>query len=156
LSTLLAIAWAFSENRREVNWRLVATGVGLQIVFAMFVLLTPFGAAIFGGLSEGFVKLLGFTAQGSQFIFGDFARMEKFGFVFAFQVLPTIICFAAFMSVLYHLNVMQLIVKGMAWVITKVMRVSGAETLSVCANAFIGQTEAPLVVKPYIMGMTRS
>jgi len=156
LSTLLAIAWVFSENRREVNWRLVATGVGLQIVFAMFVLLTPFGAAIFGGLSEGFVKLLGFTAQGSQFIFGDFARMEKFGFVFAFQVLPTIIFFAAFMSVLYHLNVMQLIVKGMAWVITKVMKVSGAETLSVCANAFIGQTEAPLVVKPYILGMTRS
>jgi len=82
--------------------------------------------------------------------------MEKFGFVFAFQVLPTIIFFAAFMSVLYHLNVMQLIVKGMAWVITKVMKVSGAETLSVCANAFIGQTEAPLVVKPYILGMTRS
>ena len=156
LSTLLAIAWAFSENRSKVDWRLVATGVGLQIVFAMFVLLTPFGAAIFGGLSEGFVKLLGFTTQGASFIFGDFAKPEKFGFIFAFQVLPTIIFFAAFMSVLYHLNVMQVIVKGMAWVITKLMKVSGAETLSVCANAFIGQTEAPLVVKPYILGMTRS
>jgi concentrative nucleoside transporter, CNT family len=156
LAVLIAIAWAFSNNRRGVDWRLVATGVGLQLVFAIFVLLTPFGAALFGGLSQGFVTLLGFTAQGSQFIFGDFARTEKFGFVFAFQVLPTIIFFAAFMSVLYHYGVMQGIVKGMAWVITKVMRVSGAETLSVCANAFIGQTEAPLVVKHYVEKMTQS
>ena len=156
LASLLAIAWAFSENRRAVDWRLVATGVGLQIVFAVFVLLTPWGAGLFGALSEGFVKLLGFTTQGAGFIFGDFAKPDKYGFIFAFQVLPTIIFFAAFMSVLYHLGVMQAIVKGMAWVITKVMKVSGAETLSVCANAFIGQTEAPLVVKPYILGMTRS
>lgn len=156
LSTLLAIAWLFSENRRAVDWRLVATGVGLQLAFACFVLLTPWGAGAFGALSAGFVKLLGFTQQGAAFIFGDFARTDKVGFVFAFQVLPTIIFFAAFMSVLYHLGVMQAIVKGMAWVITKVMKVSGAETLSVCANAFIGQTEAPLVVKPYIARMTRS
>ncbi len=156
LAILLGIAWAFSRNRRAVDWRLVATGLGLQIAFALFVLLTPWGAMIFGALSEGFVKLLGFTAQGAQFIFGDLARIDKLGFVFAFQVLPTIIFFAAFMSVLYHLGVMQAIVKGMAWVITKVMRVSGAETLSVCANAFIGQTEAPLVVKPYIAKMTPS
>ena len=156
LISLLGIAWLFSEQRRSVDWRLVATGLGLQIVFACFVLLTPWGTRVFGALSEGFVQLLGFTAQGSRFIFGDFVDVSKFGFVFAFQVLPTIIFFAALMSVLYHLGIMQLIVKGMAWVITKLMRVSGAETLSVCANAFIGQTEAPLVVKPYIAGMTRS
>ncbi len=156
LTTLLVIAWLFSDNRRAVDWRLVATGVGLQLAFAMFVLLTPWGAGAFGALSSGFVKLLGFTQQGAAFIFGDFARSDKVGFVFAFQVLPTIIFFAAFMSVLYHLGVMQAIVKGMAWVITKVMKVSGAETLSVCANAFIGQTEAPLVVKPYIARMTPS
>jgi len=156
LACLLAIAWLFSRDKRAVDWRLVGTGLGLQIVFALFVLLTPWGAAIFGGLSEGFVKLLGFTSQGAQFIFGDVARIDKFGFIFAFQVLPTIIFFASFMAVLYHLGVMQMIVKGMAWVITKVMRVSGAETLSVCANAFIGQTEAPLVVKPYIAKMTPS
>jgi concentrative nucleoside transporter, CNT family len=156
LACLLGIALAFSNNRRGVDWKLVGTGLLLQIVFAIFVLMTPWGAAIFGQLSEWFVKLLSFTAQGSQFIFGDFARVEKFGFVFAFQVLPTIIFFASFMSVLYHFGIMQAIVKGMAWVITKVMRVSGAETLSVCANAFIGQTEAPLVVKPYVSTMTRS
>ncbi|MGY6518217.1 MAG: NupC/NupG family nucleoside CNT transporter [Lysobacteraceae bacterium] len=156
LASLLAIALLFSENRRGVDWRLVATGVGLQLVFAVFVLLTPWGTAVFGWLSRMFVRLLGYTAEGSRFIFGELVNTESIGFVFAFQVLPTIIFFAAFMSVLYHLGVMQWIVRGMAWVITKVMRVSGAETLSVCANAFIGQTEAPLVVKPYILGMTRS
>jgi concentrative nucleoside transporter, CNT family len=156
LATLLGIAWLFSRNKRAVDWRLVATGLGLQLLFALFVLLTPWGAMIFGALSRGFVTLLGFTSQGAQFIFGDLARAESFGFVFAFQVLPTIIFFASFMAVLYHLGVMQWIVRSMAWVITKVMRVSGAETLSVCANAFIGQTEAPLVVKPYIAKMTQS
>ncbi len=156
LACLIAIAWLFSRDRRNVNWRLVGIGVVLQIVFACFVLLTPWGTGLFGGLSQGFVKLLGFTQQGAQFIFGDFARVDKFGFVFAFQVLPTIIFFASFMAVLYHLGVMQAIVRGMAWGITKLMPVSGAETLSVCANAFIGQTEAPLVVKPYIAGMTPS
>ena len=156
LAVLVGIAWLFSAQKSAVDWRLVVTGIGLQLVFAVLVLLTPWGATLFGWLSEGFVALLGFTAQGSQFIFGDFARADKFGFVFAFQVLPTIIFFAAFMSVLYHLGIMQWVVKGMAWVITKVMNVSGAETLSVCANAFIGQTEAPLVVKPYILRMTQS
>lgn len=156
LASLIGIAWLFSEARRQVDWRLVLTGVVLQLVFAIFVLMTPWGASIFGALSEGFVKLLGFTSQGSQLIFGDLAKAETLGFIFAFQVLPTIIFFAAFMGVLYHLGIMQGIVKGMAWLITKLMRVSGAETLSVCANAFIGQTEAPLVVKPYVLGMTRS
>ncbi len=156
LACLIGIAWLFSEAKRSVNWRLVVTGVALQLVFAMFVLLTPWGASIFGALSEGFVILLSYTSQGSQLIFGDLAKAETLGFIFAFQVLPTIIFFAAFMGVLYHLGIMQLIVKGMAWVITKAMPVSGAETLSVCANAFIGQTEAPLVVKPYVLGMTRS
>jgi CNT family concentrative nucleoside transporter len=156
LACLLAIAWAFSSNRRRVDWQLVAVGVGLQVLFAVFVLLTPWGGVVFGALSRGFVLLLGFTQQGAQFIFGELARAESFGFVFAFQVLPTIIFFASFMGVLYHLGAMQKIVEGMAWVITRLMRASGAETLSVCANAFIGQTEAPLVVKPYVARMTQS
>ncbi len=156
LSVLVGIAWLFSDNRRRVDWTLVGIGLALQIAFACFVLLTPWGSTIFGWLSEGFVKLLGFTGEGSKLIFGELAETDQLGFIFAFQVLPTIIFFAAFMGVLYHLGIMQAVVKGMAWVITKAMRVSGAETLSVCANAFIGQTEAPLVVKPYIASMTRS
>lgn len=156
LSVLIGIAWLFSSNRRGVDWTLVATGLALQIAIALFVLATPWGELVFGWISSGFVALLGYTAAGASLIFGDLGTPQKFGFIFALQVLPTIIFFAAFMSVLYHLGVMQAIVKGMAWVIMKVMRVSGAETLSVCANAFIGQTEAPLVVKPYVAGMTRS
>lgn len=156
LAVLIGIAWLFSSHKRAVNWRLVATGLVLQLLVAGLVLLTPWGAIAFDVLSSGFVKLLGFTTEGARFIFGDFTDPARFGFVFAFQVLPTIIFFASLMSVLYHLGVMQKIVQGMAWVITRVMRVSGAETLSVCANAFIGQTEAPLVVRPYIAGMTPS
>ena len=156
LAVLIGLAWLFSNNRRGVDWKLVGIGLALQLVIAAFVLLTPWGASVFDALSSGFVKLLGFTTEGARFIFGDFTDPAKFGFVFAFQVLPTIIFFASFMSVLYHLGVMQKIVQGMAWVITKVMRVSGAETLSVCANAFIGQTESPLVVRPYIAKMTES
>lgn len=156
LASLLGIAWLFSLDRRNINWRIVGIGLTLQILFGMFVLLSPIGATVFTALGEGFVKIINFTQAGATFIFGDLARQEKFGFVFAFQVLPTIIFFSAFMSVLYHLGIMQKIVQGMAWAITKVMPVSGAETLSVCANVFIGQTEAPLVVRPYILGMTRS
>lgn len=156
LTTLLAIAWLASDNRRAVNWRLIGTGLLLQLVLALFVLLTPFGAAIFDALGRGFVQVISFTRAGSEFIFGDFMDTSKFGFVFAVQVLPTIIFFSALMSVLYHLGLMQKIVQGMAWAMTKVMPVSGAETLSVSANVFVGQTEAPLVVRPYIVGMTKS
>ena len=156
LAVLIGLTWLFSTNRARVDWRLVGIGLALQLAIAAAVLLTPWGAGVFDALSSGFVKLLGFTTEGARFIFGDFSDPSKFGFVFAFQVLPTIIFFASFMSVLYHLGAMQKIVQGMAWVITKLMRVSGAETLSVCANAFIGQTEAPLVVRPYIAGMTPS
>lgn len=156
LAVLIGIAWLFSNNKRAVDWRLVVTGIALQILFAAFVLLTPWGASIFDGLSQGFVKVLSFTAAGTSLIFGELSDPAKIGFVFAFQVLPTIIFFAALMSVLYHLGVMQWFVRGMAWAITKVMRVSGAETTSVCASIFIGQTEAPLTIRPYLSKMTQS
>lgn len=156
LAVLIGITWLFSNNRGKVNWKLVGTGLLLQIALACFVLLTPWGAGVFDALSQGFVKLLGFTTEGAKVVFGDFTRPDKFGFVFAFQVLPTIIFFASLMSVLYHLGLIQKVVQLMAMAITKVMPVSGAETLSVCANAFVGQTEAPLVVKPYIARMTQS
>ncbi len=156
LAVLIGIAFLFSNNKRAVDWKLVATGVTLQILFAAIVLKIPLGRMVFDKIATGFVKLLDFVNVGSTFIFGSLLDIPKNGFIFAFQVLPTIIFFAAFTGVLYHLGIMQQIVKGMAWVITKVMRVSGAETTSVCASVFIGQTEAPLTIKPYIEKMTES
>jgi len=156
LAVLIGLVWLFSNNKRRVDWRLVATGIALQIAFAALVLLVPGGRDVFDWLGHGFVKLLGFVNAGSEFIFGSLMNVETYGFIFAFQVLPTIIFFAALMSVLYHLGVMQYVVRIMALAITKVMRVSGAETTSVCASVFIGQTEAPLTVRPYISRMTES
>lgn len=156
LACLIGLAFLFSSNRRAVDWRLVLTGIGLQIVFAVLVLVVPGGKDVFDALGHGFVKLLGFVNAGSNFIFGGLMNTDTYGFIFAFQVLPTIIFFASLMAVLYHLNVMQWVVKVMALAITKVMRVSGAETTSVCASVFIGQTEAPLTVRPYIEKMTQS
>jgi CNT family concentrative nucleoside transporter len=169
LAVLLGIAWIFSDNKSKISWRLVATGLGLQILFALFVLKTAWGALVFNGIGSFFVQIISFTKEGAAFIFGPLAdqarfeqafsqefQLEGIGFLFAFQVLPTIIFFSSLMSVLYHLGVMQKIVQGMAWVMAKLMRVSGAESISVAANVFIGQTEAPLVVRPYVSGMTRS
>jgi CNT family concentrative nucleoside transporter len=156
LAVLIGIAWVFSNNKKAVDWRLVITGVLLQIAFATLVLIVPGGKEVFDWLSKGFVAILGFVGAGSTFIFGSLMDTSQFGFIFAFQVLPTIIFFAALMGVLYHLGVMQWVVRIMALAITKVMRVSGAETTSVCASVFIGQTEAPLTVRPYIPRMTES
>lgn len=156
LAVLIGITWLFSNNKRAVDWRLVLTGVALQIGFAALVLLVPGGRDVFDWLGQAFVKVLSFVNEGSTFIFGSLMDAKSYGFIFAFQVLPTIIFFSALMGVLYHLGVMQAVVKAMAWAITKVMRVSGAETTSVCASVFIGQTEAPLTVRPYIPKMTQS
>ncbi|MDL5367843.1 nucleoside transporter C-terminal domain-containing protein [Xanthomonas sp. NCPPB 2654] len=156
LAVLIGITWLFSNNKRAVDWKLVATGLILQIAFASLVLLVPGGREVFDWLGQLFVKVLSFVNEGSNFIFGSLMDTTSNGFIFAFQVLPTIIFFSALMGVLYHLGVMQAVVRVMAWAITKVMRVSGAETTSVCASVFIGQTEAPLTVRPYIPKMTES
>src|ERR1700761_9462852 len=156
LAMLLAIAFCFSNNKRVVDWKLVATGIALQIGFAAVVLKVPLGRDVFDAIATGFVHLLDYVDVGSRFIFGSLLDSSKFGVIFAVKVLPTIVFFASLTGVLYHIGVMQQIVKGMAWVITKVMRVSGAETTSVCASVFIGQTEAPLTIKPYIERMTES
>lgn len=156
LAVLIGIVWLFSNNRRAVDWKLVGTGVVLQIAFAALVLLVPGGREAFDALGHGFVRILSFVNEGSSFIFGGLMDTERYGFIFAFQVLPTIIFFASLMGVLYHLGIMQAVVRAMAWAITKVMKVSGAETTSVCASVFIGQTEAPLTVRPYIPTMTQS
>ena len=156
LFVLISIAFILSSNRKAVDFKLVASGIGLQLFFAILVILVPGGREFFEGLSRIFVRVISFAMEGSAFIFGPLADTSNLGFIFAFQVLPTIIFFAALMSVLYHIGVMQKIVQAMAWVMLKVMRISGSESLSVAANVFVGQTEAPLVVRPYIARMTES
>ena len=153
---LLGIAWLASENRTRIRWQTIAVGLGLQLALAVFVLWVPMGQIVFETLGNGFVTLIGFTQAGSTFLFGDLANPANFGFVFAFQVLPTIIFFASLMACLYHLGLMQRIVEAMAFVMARLMRVSGSESLATAANVFVGQTEAPLVVRPFIAGMTRS
>ena len=156
LAVLISVAFVFSQHKKSVDWKQIAAGVGLQIVFAVIVIIVPGGREFFDAISRVFVKIVDFAIVGGQFIFGDLANQTKFGFIFAFQVLPTIIFFASLMSVLYHIGFMQKIVQGMAWVMQKALGVSGSESLSVAANVFIGQTEAPLVVRPYIAKMTES
>ena len=156
LAVLISVAFAFSRHKKSIDWKQVAAGIGLQVVFAIIVIMVPGGREFFDAISRVFVKIIDFAMVGGEFIFGDMTSYEKFGFIFAFQVLPTIIFFASLMSVLYHIGFMQKIVSGMAWVMQKALGVSGSESLSVAANVFIGQTEAPLVVRPYIAKMTES
>ena len=156
LAVLLSIALVFSSIRGEIDWKLVASGIGLQLFFAIIVILVPGGREFFEVLASIFVRIISFATDGAAFIFGPLADPSNLGFIFAFQVLPTIIFFAALMGVLYHIGLMQKIVASMAWVMLKILRISGAESLSVAANVFVGQTEAPLVVRPYISRMTES
>jgi CNT family concentrative nucleoside transporter len=156
LGVLIAIAWLFSENKRHVDWREIPKGVVLQIALATVLLKVPLGRSAFDALARAFVKLAGFAAAGSQFVFGQIADPSKVGFVFAFQVLPTVVFFSSLTGVLYHLGVMQRVVAVMAFGIDKVMKLSGAEATVVCASLFLGSTEAPLSIRPYIEGMTES
>jgi len=155
IAVFIGIAVLFSTNRRSINWRLVGAGIGLQIVFALLVLKTGPGEVLFDTLAQLFRDLLAFTYDGSSFIFGALGDPAE-GNNFAFQVLPTIIFFASLMGVLYHLKLVQPLVRGMGWVMQKTLRISGAESLAAAGNVFIGQTEAPLVVKPYVEKMTKS
>ncbi|MGY6559993.1 MAG: NupC/NupG family nucleoside CNT transporter [Nitritalea sp.] len=152
---LLGVALLFSSNKRAVDWRLVGIGVVLQVIFGVLITQVGFVAQLFAGLSGGFVKFLSFSAEGAQFIFGDLAT-NSYGFIFAFQVLPTIIFFSTVSAGLYYLGVLQKVVFGIAWVMSRTMRLSGAESLSAAGNIFLGQTEAPLLVRPFIPTMNRS
>lgn len=156
LAVLVGIAVLFSENRRAIDWRLVGAGIGLQLVFAVLVLYTTPGRVLFETLGDGFATILEFTYEGSGFIFGDALGRPGEGVNFAFQVLPTIIFFASLMGVLYFLGLVQPVVRGLGWVMQRTLGISGAESLAAAANVFIGQTEAPLAVRPYIEKMTRS
>lgn len=167
---LIGISFLISNNKKKINWRLVLSGLALQFVFALLILkgedMRSFFAPLawpkdfFASVSYVFVLILNFTTEGARFVFGNLAlppgSENSLGFFFAFQVLPTIIFFASLMSVLYYLGIMQRIVQGMAWVMAKVMGTSGAESLSCTANIFVGQTEAPLMIRPFIKDMTRS
>ncbi|MEM9188122.1 MAG: nucleoside transporter C-terminal domain-containing protein [Myxococcota bacterium] len=153
LFAIVGLAWLMSSHRRKVPWRVVGWGMGIQLFFGLFVLKTAWGQWIFAGLNDAVVKLLSFTNEGSEFIFGAYVSKE---FSFALNVLPTIIFFSSFMAIFYHLGIMQRIVSGLSWAMQKTMKTSGSETLSASANIFVGQTEAPLVVKPFINTMTRS
>jgi CNT family concentrative nucleoside transporter len=153
---LLLVSFAFSSNRKAINWRLVGWGIAIQIVFAVLVYKVAFVKSGFEVVAGFFVAVLDFTRSGSNFLFSGLLDTSNVGFLFAFQVLPTIIFFSALTSLLYYLGVLQKVVYGIAWVMSKTMRLSGAESLSAAANIFLGQTEAPLMVKPYIAGMTKS
>ena len=152
---LLGVALIFSSDRKRVDWRLVGIGVILQAVFGFLITKIEFVARIFALVSRAFVKFLSFSADGATFIFGDLAT-DSFGFIFAFQVLPTIIFFSTVSAGLYYLGVLQKVVFVIAWVMSRTMRLSGPESLSAAGNIFLGQTEAPLLVRPFIPTMSRS
>ncbi len=157
LLVLLGIAWLLSSNRRKIPWRTtVIWGVLLQLAFALLILKTRAGHLCFDYIGRAANQLIKWTLAGSVFVFGDLARSDKLGFIFACQVLPTIIFISSLSAVLYQLRVPQAILKIMARVMTKLMKVSGAESLAVAANVFVGMTEAPLFVRPYISSMTQS
>jgi len=153
LLAMVGMAWLLSKHRDRVSWRLVGWGVALQLTFGVVVMKTEAGLRVFSALNDIVLALLGFTAKGTEFIFGDFASEE---FTIAINVLPTLIFFSALMAMLYHVGFMQRLVSGFAWIMRRTMKTSGSETLATAANTFVGQTEAPLMVAPFIKGMTES
>ena len=155
--SLLFIAFLFSSNRRAINWKTVGIGLAFQLVIAIGVLKVSLIQNIFEAVGQVFVSILDFTRAGSKFLFdGLVVDMDTFGFIFAFQVLPTIIFFSALTSVLFYLGVIQKVVKAFGWLLSKLLKISGAESLSVAGNIFIGQTEAPLLIKEYLEKMNKS
>jgi CNT family concentrative nucleoside transporter len=157
LALIIAIGWALSSNRKAIRWQTVAWGLGLQIVFALFVLRVPFGQALFRRLGAFVTAVLHYSYVGSEFVFGELGKPgSSLGVIFAFQILPAIIFVSALFAIMYYLGVMQLVVWAFARVMSKVMHASGAESLNVAASIFMGQTEAPLTIRPFLAKMTRS
>ena len=156
LAGIYAFVYFLSRDRKNINWRLVRGGFALQIIIALLVLKVPGVSGIIENVSRFFVNLLGFSVEGSKFIFGKLTFDQSYGATFAFKVLPSIVFFSALSSLLYYLGILQRIVFGFAWIMHKTMRLSGAESLACAANVFIGQTEAPLIIRPYLERMTRS
>lgn len=156
MASIIAIAWLFSVKRRHVDWRVVGIGLAGQLLLALSILFVPGVQDLFEFVGKIFVKVLDFTRIGSEFLFRDLMDVSSFGFIFALQILPTIIFFSALTSVLFYLGVIQKVVYALAWALNKTMRLSGAESLSTAGNIFLGQTEAPLMIKAYLDKMNRS
>lgn len=158
VAALLGTAWFASSDRRRISWRIVVAGVGLQFVVAAMVLHVPVTRWVFDGLARGVVSVLGFAEAGSSFVFGGLGGGDGggIGFIFAFRVLPIIVFFSALMGALYHMGVMQRLIGWLAWVFRRTLGVSGEEALAAAANVFVGQTEAPLCIRPYLARLTMS
>jgi CNT family concentrative nucleoside transporter len=153
---LIGIAWIFSTNRKAVSWKIVGIGLLIQATLALGILHVAPIRIVFEFVGKIFVEILNFTKAGSEFLLGGLMNIDNYGFIFAFQVLPTIIFFSALTSLLFYLGIIQKIVYGLAWLMTKALRLSGAESLSVAGNIFLGQTESPLMIKAYLEKMNRS
>jgi CNT family concentrative nucleoside transporter len=157
LLSMLALAYAFSTNRRAIRVKTVAWGLGLQIAFAIFVLRIDFGRRAFQVMGDAANKVLSYSFIGSEFLFGSLGKPNSnIGFIFAFQVLPVVIFICALFAILYHIGVMQIVIRAMAWGMTRIMGASGAESLNVAASIFMGQTEAPVTIRPFLPDLTRS
>jgi CNT family concentrative nucleoside transporter len=157
LASLLLILWLLSSGRSQINWKLVASGILLQIIFAFLILKVEVVKNLFEALGNFFVLILDFTKAGSSFVFGNLiSNPQSLGFIFAFQILPTILFFSALTSVLFYLGILQKVVYAFAWLMSRTMRMSGAESLSAAGNIFLGQTESPLLIRPYLESMNRS
>lgn len=157
LVVLLFFCYLFSSNRKAIPWRLVVIGISMQFILALLILKIPLVSSFFDFLADMFQKTMEFSKAGAEFMFGSLvSNVQGFGYIFAFQVLPTIVFFSALSSILYYFGILQKVVYAIAWVMARTMRLSGPESLAAAANIFIGQTEAPLIIKPYIKNMTKS
>jgi CNT family concentrative nucleoside transporter len=156
LSSVILIAFLLSNNKRKIDWKTITIGISSQFLIAIAVLKVDFVRMIFEKIGQGFLAIVTYTNQGSRILFGELADSSKYGEIFVFQVLPVIIFFSALTSVLYYYQIIQRIVSGLAWMLTKLLNISGQESLAVAGNIFLGQTEAPLLVKGYLDKMNRS
>lgn len=159
VGVILFIAWLLSPNKKNLPWRILIGGLALQAILAVFVLKVPWGYQVFAFLSQAFVRILDFTYEGSLFLFGnlvDKSQEKTFGYIFALRVLPTIIFFASLTAALYHIGVLQRVVQAFAWLVRKSLGTSGPESLCAASNIFLGQTEAPFLIRPFLGSMSRS
>ena len=153
---LIGITVLFSDNRKKINWRLILTAFILQNVTFLLISYVPFFASIINGMSSGLIKMLDFAQEGAKFVFGGFVDTSKFGFVFLLVVLPTIVFFGSLISILYFFGIIQRLISGLAWLLRRGIKLSGVESMVVIADIFLGQSEGPLVIGPYVKTMTRS